>query len=117
MPVLCLLSLISCNSPTQLGMVSPELPRGMVSPELPREDLPEHLLADEHHQPLDGQKLPGVGCDVELRPVAPGDGARERGLAVPGRVTQPALLSRQLASELAGVDVPGRIPVSTHPNP
>ncbi len=40
MPVLCLLSLISRNSPKQLGMVSPELPRGVT-------EVASHLDAGE----------------------------------------------------------------------
>ena len=36
--------------------------------------------------------LPGLGVAVELRPLAPGDDARERRLAVPRRAAQPASL-------------------------
>ncbi len=59
--------------------------------------------------------LPGVGVVVELRAMAPGISTCERGLAVPGRATQPTPLPRQLAAEPVGVRVPRRVPTSTPP--
>ena len=47
--------------------------------------------------------------------MAPGISTCERGLAVPGRATQPTPLPRQLAAEPVGVRVPRRVPTSTPP--
>ena len=75
----------------------------------------------DHGQHLHGSRrgvpaaLPGVGVAVELRALASGDDAGERGLAVPRRATQPAPLPRLLAAEPVDLRVPGRIPMSTPP--
>ena len=59
--------------------------------------------------------LPRVGLAVQLRAVASGDDAGERGLEVPCRTTQPAPLPRLLAAEPVDLRVSGWIPLSTPP--
>src|SRR3954466_6578798 len=59
--------------------------------------------------------MPGVGVVVELRPLAPGDDAKEPRLALPRRAAQPAPLPRVLAAEPVDLRVTGRIPMFTPP--
>ena len=76
----------------------------------------------DHGQHLHGSRrravaLPGLGVAVELRPLAPGDDAKEPRLALPRRTAQPAPLPRLLAAEPVDLRVPGRIPMSIPQNP
>src|SRR5262249_50385817 len=61
--------------------------------------------------------LPRVGLAAQLQAVAPGDGRRQRGLALPRRAAEPAPLSRRLAAKPPGVRLLGRLPPLKSPAP